>query len=76
MIKRVITTSAVDCPDNCGIIATVKDGRLIKLEGNPEHGYTKGFLCKKKGMGVRPTHFTHLNIYAKFLNFGTNHDQA
>ena len=47
MIKRVITTSAIDCPDNCGIIATVKDGRLIKLEGNPEHGYTKGFLCKK-----------------------------
>lgn len=47
MIKRVITTSAIDCPDNCGIIATVEDGRLIKLEGNPEHGYTKGFLCKK-----------------------------
>ena len=47
MVEKVITTSAIDCPDNCGIIATVKDGRLIKLEGNPEHGYTKGFLCKK-----------------------------
>jgi len=40
MVEKVITTSAIDCPDNCGIIATVKDGRLIKLEGNPEHGYT------------------------------------
>ena len=30
----------------------------------------------RKGMGVRPTHFTHLNIYAKFVNFVTNHDQA
>ena len=29
-----------------------------------------------KGMGVRPTHFTHLNIYANFVNFRTNHDQA
>ena len=53
MIKRVITTSAIDCPDNCGIIATVKDGRLIKLEGNPEHGYTKGFLCKKGYQYIR-----------------------
>ena len=53
MVKRVITTSAIDCPDNCGIIATVKDGRLIKLEGNPEHGYTKGFLCKKGYQYIR-----------------------
>ena len=53
MIKKVITASAIDCPDNCGIIATVKDGRLIKLEGNPEHGYTKGFLCKKGYQYIR-----------------------
>jgi hypothetical protein len=26
-----------------------------------------------KGMGVRPTHFTHPNIHA---NFGTKHNQA
>jgi anaerobic selenocysteine-containing dehydrogenase len=53
MVEKVITTSAIDCPDNCGIIATVKDGRLIKLEGNPEHGYTKGFLCKKGYQYIR-----------------------
>ena len=33
-------------------------------------------ISAPKGMGVRPTHFTHLNIYANFINFGTNHDQA
>jgi len=53
MMKKVVTTSAIDCPDNCGIIATVKDGRLIKLEGNSEHGYTKGFLCKKGYQYIR-----------------------
>ncbi|GAG40815.1 unnamed protein product, partial [marine sediment metagenome] len=47
MEQPVITTSPADCPENCGIIARVKDGRVIKLEGNPEHGYTKGFLCRK-----------------------------
>jgi len=31
---------------------------------------------KSKGMGVRPTHFTPLNIHAIFVNFGTNHNQA
>ena len=30
----------------------------------------------RKGMGVRPTHFTHLNIHANFVNFGTNQNQA
>ena len=25
-----------------------------------------------KGMGVRPTHFTHLNIHANSVNFGKN----
>ena len=24
-----------DCPDACGIIATVQDGRVIKLQGDP-----------------------------------------
>ncbi len=46
-MKKIITTCALDCPDNCGIIADVEDGRLVKLRGNPAHGHTKGYLCKK-----------------------------
>jgi anaerobic selenocysteine-containing dehydrogenase len=46
-MKKVITTCALDCPDNCGMIATIENGRLSRLEGNPEHGYTRGYLCKK-----------------------------
>jgi len=30
----------------------------------------------EKSMGVRPTHFTPLNIHANFVNFGTNHNQT
>jgi anaerobic selenocysteine-containing dehydrogenase len=47
MENKVITTCAIDCPDNCGMIAKIKNGRLVRLEGNAEHGFTKGFLCKK-----------------------------
>lgn len=34
-----------DCPDACGLIATVEGGRLVALGGDPAHPVTKGFLC-------------------------------
>ena len=36
-----------DCPDACGLIATVEDGRLVRLAGDPAHPVTKGFLCSR-----------------------------
>jgi len=34
-----------DCPDACGIVATVEDGRVVRLAGDPDHPVTRGFLC-------------------------------
>src|SRR3974390_2810851 len=34
-----------DCPDACGLVATVEEGRLVALGGDPDHPVTKGFLC-------------------------------
>lgn len=39
------TTCNRDCPDACGIVATVADGVVTKLEGDAEHPVTRGFLC-------------------------------
>lgn len=36
-----------NCYETCGILSTVENGRLIKVEGNPKHGYTHGRLCAK-----------------------------
>lgn len=36
-----------DCPDVCGIIATVDDGRVVRLQGDPQHPVTRGFLCHR-----------------------------
>src|SRR5208282_5362888 len=36
-----------DCPDCCSVLATVENGRGVKLRGNPEHPVTRGFLCGK-----------------------------
>ncbi|MEO6922412.1 MAG: molybdopterin-dependent oxidoreductase, partial [Bryocella sp.] len=38
-----------DCPDSCGILVTVDEltGRATKLQGDPSHPFTRGFLCGK-----------------------------
>jgi len=38
-----------DCPDACGILATVEDGRITRLQGDPDHPVTRGFLCYRTG---------------------------
>src|SRR5712691_2899684 len=39
------TTCNRDCPDVCSILATVEDGRVVRLQGDPDHPVTRGFLC-------------------------------
>jgi anaerobic selenocysteine-containing dehydrogenase len=41
------TICPLDCPDSCGMIATVQDGRISTLQGDKEHPYTNGFICRK-----------------------------
>ena len=38
---------ALDCPDTCSWIVTVKGNDAIALRGDPEHPYTRGSLCNK-----------------------------
>jgi anaerobic selenocysteine-containing dehydrogenase len=41
------TICPLDCPDACGIAATLDDGKIVKLAGDPAHPFTRGFLCRK-----------------------------
>lgn len=36
-----------DCPDTCAMLVTVEDGRAVRVQGDPEHPFTQGFLCAK-----------------------------
>ena len=36
-----------DCPDSCGLLMTVEDGKITKVQGDPDHPVTRGFLCRK-----------------------------
>jgi len=47
-MKRVVHAACPhDCPDACGVLITVEDGRATKIKGDPAHPVTRGFLCAK-----------------------------
>ncbi|MGZ4107016.1 MAG: molybdopterin-dependent oxidoreductase, partial [Tumebacillaceae bacterium] len=46
-VEQIRTACPLDCWDCCGMIAHVEDGRLLKVEGDPDHPITQGTLCGK-----------------------------
>ena len=48
-----IRTACRACIANCGVIATIKNGRVVKLEGAPKNKMSKGRLCSKGLSGIQ-----------------------
>jgi anaerobic selenocysteine-containing dehydrogenase len=46
-VKTVRVVCPHDCPDTCSMLVTVEDGRATRLRGDPDHSFTRGFLCQK-----------------------------
>ncbi len=45
--RTVLAVCPHDCPDTCGMLAFTENGRLLRVEGNPAHPFTRGHLCRK-----------------------------
>jgi anaerobic selenocysteine-containing dehydrogenase len=45
--QTIRTVCAHDCPDQCSLLAHVEDGRIVRIEGDPDHAFTAGFACAK-----------------------------
>ena len=56
--EKIVKTLCRMCDDHCGIDVHVKDGKVVKIEGNREHEWNHGRLCIKGSHGVEM-------IYAK-----------
>jgi anaerobic selenocysteine-containing dehydrogenase len=47
-MKQVVHAACPhDCPDACAVLINVEDGRATKIQGDPDHPVTRGFLCGK-----------------------------
>jgi len=47
-MKKVVHAACPhDCPDACGVLIRVDEGRAVKIQGDPSHPVTRGFLCAK-----------------------------
>jgi anaerobic selenocysteine-containing dehydrogenase len=38
---------SLDCPDQCGLLVHKKEGKIVKIEGDPNHPVTQGNICNK-----------------------------
>jgi anaerobic selenocysteine-containing dehydrogenase len=49
----VPTTCTRDCPNTCGLLARIRDGRLIALSADPAHPLTPGVTCIKAARYIK-----------------------
>ena len=60
---KKIRTSCRACIANCGVIAHVRNGRVIKLEGDPADKMSKGSMCAKGLAGIQALYHPNRNKY-------------
>jgi molybdopterin-containing oxidoreductase family iron-sulfur binding subunit len=49
-------STCLECPAACGLHVRTREGRPIKLEGNPEHPVNRGALCARGQAGIGRTY--------------------
>lgn len=45
-----------DCPDACGLLVHVENGKAVQVQGDPSHTFTRGTLCRKMAHYERTVH--------------------
>jgi len=46
-VETIRVVCGHDCPDMCSLLAHVEDGRVLRIQGDPDHPFTAGFACAK-----------------------------
>ncbi len=45
--EKIVKTTCQACDRSCGILCHVKDGKIVKIEGDPGHPVSGGMVCPK-----------------------------
>ena len=61
--RKAIPSSCWQCVTRDSIIGYVEDGRLVKIEGNPNSIRTQGVLCAKGQAGMDQVYFPDRILY-------------
>lgn len=60
---QIITTACRACIHNCGVRAHVRNGRVVKIEGDPNYPMSEGTLCAKGLSGINALYHPDRNKY-------------
>ncbi len=52
-VPTFYATTCAECSAGCGIVAKVREGRVIKLEGNPADPISQGAICARGQAGLQ-----------------------
>ena len=61
--EKIVPTACRACIANCGVLAHVKNGRVVRLEGNPVDPMSKGRMCAKGLSGISALYHPNRNKY-------------
>jgi len=60
---KIYKSSCRACIAACAVLVHVKDGRVIKIEGNPESPMSRGGVCAKGLSGIQALYNPNRNKY-------------
>ncbi|MGK2933805.1 MAG: molybdopterin-dependent oxidoreductase [Gemmatimonadaceae bacterium] len=52
-VSNYYATTCRECSAACGVLAETRDGRVIKVEGNPQHPLSRGAICARGQSAVQ-----------------------
>jgi thiosulfate reductase/polysulfide reductase chain A len=55
-MEKVIRTICGACHSECGVLVHVRDGKAVKIKGDPNHPVSKGYCCVKGRAQVQMVH--------------------
>jgi len=55
-IPTYYASTCRECPSACGLVVRTREGRPIKLEGNPDHPVNRGSLCARGQVSIGRTY--------------------